>query len=109
MCSQSVDEERNQDYSYLGYFRLFLNKNKLSSELPKFKKKIKNKCLTRDVAILKKNEKRLMLTLSLSTKRFIYCPLSVSKTCPFFVNCFRCVSEFVLTGNDGAWFEQKCK
>lgn len=68
-----------------------------------------NKCVTRDVAILKKIEKRLMLTLSLSTKRFIYCPLSVSKACPFFVNCFRCVSEFVLTGNDGAWFEQKCK
>lgn len=36
LCSQSVDEERNQDYSYLRYFRLYLNKNKLNSELLKF-------------------------------------------------------------------------
>lgn len=63
LCSQSVDEERNQDYSYLGYFRLFLNKNKLNSELPKFWKKKNNKCVTRDVAILKKCEKRLMFII----------------------------------------------
>lgn len=42
LCSQSVDEERNQDYSYLGYFRLYLNKNKLNSELPKSRKVIIN-------------------------------------------------------------------
>lgn len=62
LCSQSVDEERNQDYSYLGYFRLFLNKNKLNSELLKFWKK-NNKCVTRDVAILKNFEKRLMFII----------------------------------------------
>lgn len=77
----------------------------MSFELFKFKKKIKNKCLIRDVVILKKIEKRLMLILLLLIKWFIYCLLLVSKICFFFVNCFCCVFEFVFIGNDGVWFE----